>query len=78
MSRASWYRHGKPTAKPVKRTQAMIARMVGCSVRTVQRMVKELRDEHDARIRELILQGLDDQAIVDILGQEMREGARCI
>ena len=39
MSRTTWYRHGKPSKKPPKRqTQAMIAKKLGRSVRTVQRL----------------------------------------
>jgi hypothetical protein len=38
MSRASWYRHGKPTTKPEpKVTRRHLAEALGISVRTVQR-----------------------------------------
>jgi hypothetical protein len=38
MSRATWYRHGKPTTKPAKRkTDLQIAKMFGTSLRSMQR-----------------------------------------
>jgi hypothetical protein len=38
MSRASWYRHGKPTAKPTPTiTQKRMAEAFGVSLRTIQR-----------------------------------------
>jgi hypothetical protein len=41
MSRATWYRHGKPSKKPPKReTQAMFAQQTGRSVRTLQRLMR--------------------------------------
>jgi hypothetical protein len=41
MSRASWYRHGKPTIKPPKsETRAEMARRLGVSERTVYRAAK--------------------------------------
>jgi hypothetical protein len=44
MSRSAWYRAGKPTAKPVRRTQAVIAAEQGVSVRTVQRVKRVDRE----------------------------------
>lgn len=38
MSRASWYRHGKPKRKPrPRKTRAEQARKLGISIRTLQR-----------------------------------------
>jgi hypothetical protein len=37
MSRASWYRHGKPTTKPVKTTDAQLAKQLNIKLRTLQR-----------------------------------------
>jgi hypothetical protein len=45
MSRASWYRHGKPTEKPPKReTQAEAIKRLGGSVRTLQRVLRIYRE----------------------------------
>ncbi len=44
MSRASWYRHGRPSSKPQRRTQVEIARGQGCSVRTLQRLLRINRE----------------------------------
>ena len=44
MSRASWYRHGKPTTKPVRVTQKRAAAAVGVSVRTAQRTARSARE----------------------------------
>jgi hypothetical protein len=44
MSRASWYRHGKPATKPHRRTQAESARIAGVSVRTIQRIAHAMRE----------------------------------
>ena len=37
VSRATWYRHGKPTQKPTRVTQEQMAKAFGVSVRTIQR-----------------------------------------
>jgi len=51
MSRASWYRHGKPAAKPTRRkTNAELAREIHVSVRTLYRASKELREEKRAKL----------------------------
>jgi hypothetical protein len=47
MSRASWYRHGKPTEKPKRFTQAHEARKVGVSVRTIQRIHRVMTADKD-------------------------------
>lgn len=52
MSRASWYRHGKPEIKPKRRTRAALARSVGVSVRTVYRVVRKFDNERIARLRQ--------------------------
>jgi len=44
MSRATWYRRGKPTTKPTPRiTQAHAAKTMNVSLRTVQRAARVLR-----------------------------------
>jgi hypothetical protein len=43
MSRASWYRHGKPDTKPARMTQALKARMLDIGVRTIQRADRVMR-----------------------------------
>jgi hypothetical protein len=40
ISRATWYRHGKPTDKPIRETQALYALQLGKSVRTIQRLMR--------------------------------------
>ena len=40
MSRASWYRHGKPSEKPKRSTNADEARKDSVSLRTYQRMMR--------------------------------------
>ena len=40
ISRATWYRHGKPTKKPIRETQATFALQTGRSVRTLQRLMR--------------------------------------
>jgi len=48
MSRASWYRHGKPTEKPTRPfSQARIARHDHVSIRTVQRVERVMRADPD-------------------------------
>jgi hypothetical protein len=52
MSRASWYRHGKPKTKPVRQTQAQFCVEKGLKLRTLQRyrrvfMDQELREAVD-------------------------------
>jgi hypothetical protein len=55
MSRATWYRHGKPDKKPEPRlTQAKTAEALGLSIRTVQRdrkaaTLKVVEEMHKAR-----------------------------
>jgi hypothetical protein len=44
MSRATWYRRGKPTTRPTPRiTQAQAAKTMNVSLRTVQRVARVLR-----------------------------------
>jgi hypothetical protein len=53
MSRATWYRRGKPTTKPTPLiTQAQIAKMFGSSVRSMQRISRASRLAGEA-IREI-------------------------
>lgn len=44
MSRASWYRHGKPVIKPERMTQVRLARQLETSVRTIQRAARIERE----------------------------------
>jgi hypothetical protein len=45
MSRATWYRHGKPSEKPKRITVADAARAAGVSTRTHQRIMRVMRDD---------------------------------
>jgi hypothetical protein len=47
MSRATWYRHGKPTEKPRRITVADEARRAGLSVRTHQRIMRVMTADID-------------------------------
>ena len=47
ISRATWYRHGKPTEKPRRITLADEARKVGVSVRTHQRILRVMAADID-------------------------------
>jgi hypothetical protein len=47
MSRASWYRHGKPSEKPKRTTVADAARAAGVSVRTHQRIMRVIDADAD-------------------------------
>ena len=44
MSRATWYRHGKPVTKPQRMTQARLAARLETSVRTIQRAARIERE----------------------------------
>jgi predicted DNA-binding transcriptional regulator YafY len=57
MSRASWYRHGKPETKPQKVHQATLAQVLGVSIRTIQRDAAERRQAVVAKIRALLAKG---------------------
>jgi hypothetical protein len=47
VSRATWYRLGKPQTKPRRETQAQIARQFDVSLRGLQRTGRILRDAPD-------------------------------
>jgi hypothetical protein len=57
MSRASWYRHGKPSTKPKRGTQRETAQFFGVSIRTIQRhdvaFHKAIREEERRLGRDL-------------------------
>jgi uncharacterized protein YoaH (UPF0181 family) len=77
MSRASWYRHGKPTKKPEPRqTQKDIAEVLGVSVRTVQRDLAEKRKEERrarlARVDEYMAQGYSQDDACSLTAAELR------
>ena len=51
MSRASWYRHGKPAEKPeAKITQREMAQALNVSIRTIQRYAAERNQERREQI----------------------------
>jgi hypothetical protein len=69
MSRATWYRHGKPNEKPKRFTQADVARILGVSLRTTQRDLARVRADKRreivARARELMAQvHSEEEAII--------------
>jgi hypothetical protein len=49
MSRATWYRHGKPTEKPRKMTQRQVAASMQIGVRTLQRAARVEREAPEFR-----------------------------
>jgi uncharacterized protein YoaH (UPF0181 family) len=79
MSRAAWYRHGKPMVKPPKTTQKDIAQAVGWSVRTVQRDQADYREkqrqENIARVREYMAQGYTQDEAINLRAAELCAGA---
>ena len=80
MSWASWYRHGKPTTKPEpKLTQKDVSKILGCSVRTVQRDLAEEREKQRqknvARVREYMAQGYSQDEACRLVAAELRAGA---
>ena len=52
MSRASWYRHGKPEVRPKRQTRAALARKYGVSERSLYRALRKHRDDRIARLRQ--------------------------
>ena len=51
MSRASWYRHGKPTENPPRTSVARAARIMGASsTRTFQRINRVLAADLDLAV----------------------------
>jgi hypothetical protein len=75
MSRASWYRHGKPTEKPKRYTQADVAKIFGVSLRTIQRDLASQREKDRnkvvARARALIAQGHGEEEAIATAMTEM-------
>jgi hypothetical protein len=47
ISRATWYRHGKPTEKPPRTSVVCAARAAGESVRTYQRIMRVMAADTD-------------------------------
>jgi uncharacterized protein YoaH (UPF0181 family) len=76
MSRANWYREGKPTTKPTRVTQKQIAQVTGVSVRTVQRDLAKVREEdrqaNIARIHEYMAQGYTQDEACRLRASELR------
>jgi hypothetical protein len=50
ISRATWYRHGKPTEKPFRSSVVREARAAGVSVRTHQRIMRVMRADSDLAV----------------------------
>jgi uncharacterized protein YoaH (UPF0181 family) len=80
MSRATWYRRGKPTKKPEpKTTQKDAAEILGVSLRTVQRDLAEGREKQRkinvARVREYMAQGYSQDEACELTAAELRAGA---
>jgi hypothetical protein len=50
MSRASWYRHGKPAKKPPRPSAAAAARAAGVSLRTHQRIMRVMAADIDLAV----------------------------
>jgi uncharacterized protein YoaH (UPF0181 family) len=80
LSRASWYRRGKPTKKPEsKTTQKDIAEILGVSLRTVQRDLakgrEKQRQKNIARVREYMAQGYSQDEACELTAAELRAGA---
>ena len=59
MSRASWYRHGKPEARPKRQTRAALARKHGVSERSLYRALRKQLDDRIARLRQYQEEVLD-------------------
>jgi predicted DNA-binding transcriptional regulator YafY len=57
MSRASWYRHGKPAEKPWRVTQEQLAKHLNVSVRTIQRDAAAIRAERVEKVRDYMAKG---------------------
>jgi hypothetical protein len=50
ISRATWYRHGKPTEKPKRSSEAAQARAAGVSLRTHQRIMRVMGADTDLAV----------------------------
>src|SRR5262249_11273398 len=79
MSRAAWYRHGKPSEKPHRFTQQDIAKILGVSLRTIQRdaagtRAKE-REENVARVHDYMAQGYSQDEACELTAAEIRAQA---
>jgi uncharacterized protein YoaH (UPF0181 family) len=80
LSRATWYRRGKPTTKPEpKLTQKDVSEILGCSMRTVQRDLagerEKQRQKNVARVREYMAQGYSQDEACELTAAELRAGA---
>jgi len=81
MSRAGWYRYGKPTENPkVKRvTQKQLAKTLNVSIRTIQRDAASVReDERKKRVamaRRYMAQGYTQDEACRLTAAELRAGA---
>jgi uncharacterized protein YoaH (UPF0181 family) len=80
MSRATWYRLGKPSEKPEERlTQKDIAEILNTSVRTIQRDRAKQREEDRkkrvARVHEYMAQGYSQDEACKLTAAELRARA---
>ena len=79
MSRASWYRHGKPQMAPQRITQSDAAMLYGVSVRSVQRVVRIKRYAPDLyeqfHARTLTMDGAERLLIARLERAEGLDGA---
>ena len=77
MSRASWYRHGMPAAKPKRMTNLELARSVGVSVRTLyrakQKRIARLRQYQSGVLHKLLKKHprKSDQQIAELVNAHM-------
>jgi hypothetical protein len=51
ISRATWYRQGKPTTRRKRQTQAMTAKQTGLSLRSMQRAFRVAREVPDLALQ---------------------------
>jgi hypothetical protein len=65
ISRATWYRHGQPTTKPSRVTQAEMARIGRISLRTLQRTARIQKSALE--LMPLIMSGQLSRGFVDQL-----------
>jgi uncharacterized protein YoaH (UPF0181 family) len=76
MSRATWYRLGKPSEKPQRVTQKNLAKIMGASVRTIQRDAAQMREEDRkkrvARVHEYMAQGYSQDEACELTAAELR------
>jgi uncharacterized protein YoaH (UPF0181 family) len=80
MSRATWYRKGKPTEKPKSKVpQKQLAKTLGVSIRTIQRDAASLREDEwrkrVAMVRRYMAQGYTQDEACGLTAAELRASA---